>query len=298
MDVPLHTYHVDHLGPLESTAKQYKHIFVVVDAFTKFCWLYPTKSTTTKEVIDRLRLQSMTFGNPAQIVSDRGTAFSSEDFKDYCQAENIKHHLITTGLPRANGQVERLNSVIIAVLSKLSVSNPTEWYKHVGTVQQVINSTCSRSINTTPFDLLIGVPMRSPEQCEIKKLIEDEIVSQFQEEREGTRQSAKEQIAKIQAENRKYYNLRRKRATQYKVGDLVAIKRTQFGPGLKLKPKFYGPYEVTSAKPNNTYNVERVGVADGPRTTTTCAEYMKPWCSSLSDDEFETNPSQEGRVVG
>jgi len=102
----LHTYHVDHLGPLESTSKMYNHIFVVIDAFTKFCWLYPTRSTTTKEAIAKWQLQSPTFGNPKVIVSDRGTAFTSEDFRAYCEEEDIVHHKITTGLPRANGQVE------------------------------------------------------------------------------------------------------------------------------------------------------------------------------------------------
>ena len=53
-DLPLHTYHVDHLGPLESTSKQYNHIFAVIDAFSKFVWLYPTRSTTAREVIERL----------------------------------------------------------------------------------------------------------------------------------------------------------------------------------------------------------------------------------------------------
>ncbi|KAK9680348.1 Integrase zinc binding domain [Popillia japonica] len=31
--VPLHTYHLDHLGPLETTAKSYKHILAVIDGF-------------------------------------------------------------------------------------------------------------------------------------------------------------------------------------------------------------------------------------------------------------------------
>ena len=52
-ELPLHTHHVDHLGPLELTSKQYNHIFTVVDAFTKFVCLYPTKSTTSREVHHR-----------------------------------------------------------------------------------------------------------------------------------------------------------------------------------------------------------------------------------------------------
>jgi len=34
--VPLDSYHIDHLGPLPSTKKSYRYIFVVVDAFSKF----------------------------------------------------------------------------------------------------------------------------------------------------------------------------------------------------------------------------------------------------------------------
>lgn len=43
-DMPLHTYHIDHLGPLETTPKSYKYIFAVIDAFTKFVWLHSAKT--------------------------------------------------------------------------------------------------------------------------------------------------------------------------------------------------------------------------------------------------------------
>lgn len=63
---PLMTYHVDHVCPMETTKKQYNHILVVVDAFSKFVWLYPTKSTGTSEVVERIRRQSAVFGNPVR----------------------------------------------------------------------------------------------------------------------------------------------------------------------------------------------------------------------------------------
>lgn len=53
-EVPIHTYHVDHLGPLASTAKSYKHILVVIDAFSKFTWIYPVKTTNAAEVMRKL----------------------------------------------------------------------------------------------------------------------------------------------------------------------------------------------------------------------------------------------------
>jgi len=42
---PLQTYHVDHLGPMNATEKMYKYLLVVVDGFSKFVWIYPTKTT-------------------------------------------------------------------------------------------------------------------------------------------------------------------------------------------------------------------------------------------------------------
>lgn len=62
-EVPLDTYHIDHLGPLFSTKKRYKHIFLIVDAFSKFMWLYATKTTSTAEVLNILKKQSIIFGN-------------------------------------------------------------------------------------------------------------------------------------------------------------------------------------------------------------------------------------------
>jgi len=60
------------------------------------------------------------FGNPCRIISNRGTAFTSNNFTDYCAKENIEQILITTGIPRANDQVERINRIFIPSLTKLT----------------------------------------------------------------------------------------------------------------------------------------------------------------------------------
>lgn len=115
--IPLHTIHCDHVGPLSETRKMYNYISTIVDVFTKFVWLFPVKGTTSKETTDKLIIHQQTFGNPMQIISDRGTAFTSNDFKEYCDRQNIQHIMITTGVPRGNGQVERIHRIIIAVLT-------------------------------------------------------------------------------------------------------------------------------------------------------------------------------------
>lgn len=144
-DKPLGTYHVDHVGPIEQNSKNYSYILVVVYAFSKFVWFHPTKNTTADGVIDRLTRQAAVFGNPKRIISDRVAAFVSNAFREYCDDNGIQHLMIATGVPRGNGQVERIHKIVIPMLTKLCLKSPASWYKHIEAIQEVINSTPPRS---------------------------------------------------------------------------------------------------------------------------------------------------------
>ncbi|GFW30350.1 transposon Tf2-6 polyprotein [Trichonephila clavipes] len=247
----------------------------VVDAFTKFTSLYPVKTVSAESALEKLKQQQKTFGNPIRIISDRGSAFTSKLFNDYCDEENIQHLQIATGVPRGNGQVERIHRTLIPVLTKLSLDDSTKWYKYVDRLQRILNRTISRSTKWTPFELLVGIKMRNKEDILIKDLLLEEMAKELLEQREFLRNDAKKNIESLQSENRKTYNRRRKKASLYKEGDLVAIQRTQFGAGLKLRPKFLGPYKVTKVNSKDRYEVEKVGQHDGPNSTTTSADLMK-----------------------
>ncbi|KAG5327836.1 TF211 protein, partial [Pseudoatta argentina] len=251
----------------------------------------------SEEVINRLSKQAVIFGNPCQIVSDRGTAFTSKSFKKYCADEKIEHILIATGVPRGNGQVERINRIVIPVLTKLSAPHPETWYKFVDRVQQYINSSMSRSTGLSPFELLIG---------------EDETILLLQEKRETLREQAKIAIEKVQKENQRVYNRKRKRPNIYSIADLVAIKRTQITPGSKLYPKYLGPYQIIHVLRGDRYVVSKVGEHEGPRSTTTSSDNIKRWLVNECDSNVDTSgedtdnedghqgpmPLQNGRDVG
>lgn len=282
-DRPLDTCHIDHIGPMDATVKMYKYLLVVIDGFSKFVWIYPTKTTNAKEVLDKLKIQQQHFGNPRRVISDKGSAFTSNDFKTFCVEEKIEHLFTTTGLPRANGQVERINRCIIPILTKLSLNEPNKWYKNVSMLQQALNSTYQRSIATTPFKLLFGVHMRKKTDIQMIEALEEDFIKQYDEQRETERKDAKIQIQKIQAENVKAFNAKRKAAKPYELNELVAIKRTQYKNGGKLSEKYFGPYKITKIKANGSYDVKKVGYHSGPNITSTTAEYMKKWSSEADD---------------
>ncbi|GFT63652.1 retrovirus-related Pol polyprotein from transposon 17.6 [Trichonephila clavipes] len=156
-------------------------------------------------------------------------------------------------------------------------------------LQRIMNSTSTRSTKFTPFEVLIGVKVKQKEDLQIKHLLEDELSEQFINKRETLRNEAKENILRLQAENKKQYNKHRKPAYNYKPGEPVAILRTQFGTGLKLRPKYFGPYEVTKVNKHDRYEVQKIGPHEGPNVTSTSADKMKKW--------FHLFPSAEDGVV-
>ena len=293
---PLDTWHLEHLGPLASTSKQYEYILTIVDAFAKFTWLFPCKRTTSEEVIKKLEVVADVFGYPRRIIVDRGAAFTSGAFRQFCNDNGIELHFIATGVPRGNGQVERMHRVIISSLAKLSAERPEQWYKHVNKVQRYLNGSYQRAVNTTPFHVMFGTEMKASGDEELRQVIAEEQRLMFGEQREEVRAAARRGIERIQRENQKSYNRRRRPARVYMPGELVFIKKTQFGVGQKLRAKYLGPYRVVTSLGNDRYDVEKVSPGtEGPHRTSTAADLMKEGFAGFSEDG-SSSASDDGRV--
>ncbi|EZA53838.1 hypothetical protein X777_06695 [Ooceraea biroi] len=155
----------------------------------------------------------------------------------------------------------------------------------------------------TPFRLMFGVDARSRDDPRIRELLDEELVTFFSNEREELRSQAKESIQHVQTENKRRFDKSRKKAFQYREGDLVAICRTQYKPGSKLAHKFLGPYEVTKTLRHDRYVVRRIGESEGPKQTSSAVDFMKPWTSDDGEDQFRSDEEDEsgghsGRTLG
>lgn len=167
-----------------------------------------------------------------------------------------------------------------------------------------LNGSFQRSIGMTPFKLVFGVELKYPQMLSIREVIEQEYAQQYDEQRNELRQIAKNQILKVQVEQQKSFNKFRKAATEYQIGDLVAIKRIQFLPMSKLSRKFLGPYRITGRE-GQRYKVMKVGTHEGPINTFTAPDFLKPWRQPDTSDEEsshdlqeEENVIQKGKNVG
>ena len=117
--------------------------------------MYPCKTTNTAEVIKHLTNYFSSYSKPLQImiISDRGSAFTSKQFTEFLKSNEISHSLIATGVPRANGQMERYNRFIIPMIAKLTES-PDRWDCIISDVECAVNNTVNKSTGQTPSKLL------------------------------------------------------------------------------------------------------------------------------------------------
>lgn len=82
--------------------------------------------------------------------------------------------------------------------------------------------------------------MKQKEDLKLLEYLEQEIVEAFNAEHEEI-PKAKRNIERYQEKQRRGYDKKCKMTRQYRINDVVAIERTQFGTGLKLKGKYLGP---------------------------------------------------------
>lgn len=276
-DVPFETIHIDHFGPVDSGTLIKKYIFIIIDAFTKYVRLYPVKTTKSKEAITWLRDYFQNYSNPKIIISDRGSAFTSHEFKEFVDERGIKHIKIATGSPQANGQVERVNRSLAPMLAKLTDSGEGKpWYRVLVQVEHAMNNTIHRSTGKTPSELFFGVNQRGLVHDQLKDVVCDEPTLTIPS-LPHIKLEAAQRIAKNQSQQKTHFDAKHKIPRQYAVGDLVMVRNfdNTVGAPRKLIPYFKESYGIIKVLRNDRYVV-----ADLEGLQNTQRSYIGTWEAS------------------
>lgn len=295
---PFDTLHIDHFGPLETVKSKHKHVLVVIDAFTKFVKLYAV-NTSAKETICSLNRYFTDYSRPRRIVSDQGTGFTAHEFENFCEENNIEHVKNAVAAPRANGQVERVNRTLKAMLAKLTEPiSHTDWKARLLDAEFAMNNTVHCTTKGTPSQLLFGTEQRGRVVNELTEYLR-EVYSKHYDDLEDLREEAKEAIEKSQLYNQKYFEKHHKPAVEFREGDLVVIKNvdTTIGKNKKLIKKYRGPYVVRKRLDHDRYiitDVENCQMTQIPYNNVIDSTRMKKWMEPIYRDE---NVDTEGSTL-
>ncbi|XP_064478631.1 uncharacterized protein LOC135391969 [Ornithodoros turicata] len=96
-----------------------------------------------------------------------------------------------------------------------------DWDKSIQEIQRNLNTTRSKTTQKTPFQVLYGFNARH-QDSQLRALDADDFP---QASLDHVRQTAKDSIERQQTKQGQHYNLRRRAAPKYDVGDIVVVKR-------------------------------------------------------------------------
>lgn len=133
------------------------------------------KNTKAESACRRFREIFAIYGCPQRIITGRGTAFTSKNFKDMCQKYLVANIKNATGTPRTNGQVERFNHTITnAITTSYQRDDGRDWDKRLSQIQFALNGMRSRTTQKTPHELVFSYTPRTLISHKLIKEVENE----------------------------------------------------------------------------------------------------------------------------
>lgn len=276
------------------------NILVLIDAFTKFIILHPTKTVGATETVRELRKTFGIFGCPRRLISDRGKAFDSKIFREY--------------------MVERVNRTLTEAIIA-SIEDEASWDEVLPRVAWGINNSIYATTRQIPSDLMFAYFGGAVYGDMLARRQGGALKGGKRQNPFGGGQGTDQQgvpggntdddvkARRLQAKRRldmqgrimkNRFDNRRKQPTVYKRGDLVlwqegSTSTSTQGTNSKLTRRFNGPYKVIKVLGNGRYIITAVKGARGykNRQFPLAVDALRKYSSSVAIESQQKESEKE-----
>ena len=263
--IPSEPWERIHIDTLELPMSQngFKHLFVAIDYFSRFCILHPMidkKAETVASVIFNEIIS--TFSTPKTIITDNGSEFNNKILEELCKIFYIKKINVQAYHPQSNGVVERLNRKVINCLRSPINPYSVNWDAWIPHVKCALNTQINSATGETPHFIVFGRDKVLPyeifttEQRPIYNY-DDYIANNVQ--RFKSIHARVSEHMKSYSEEMKQQQHKIAKPVKIQVGNLVMAKiHVPIGTSNKLSPKFTGPYKVIESASGNKFKIQHL----------------------------------------
>jgi transposase InsO family protein len=148
------------VGPLRQAPGGFTHLLVAVDKFSKWIEAQPIINVRFEEAVSFFTDIIYHSGIPNTIITDNGTQFTGKKFLNFCDDNHICVDWSTVAHPKTNGQVDRVNGMILQGLKPRIFKRLDKFRaRWVAELPPVLWSLCtmpSRATGFTPFFMVHG----------------------------------------------------------------------------------------------------------------------------------------------
>jgi hypothetical protein len=135
-------------------------VLVAIDKCTKWIEYKPIATLSADRVVTFICNILHRFGFPNSIITDLGSNFHSLQFWIFCERRSIKVKYVSVAHSRANGQVERANSLILDGLNNRLYNENNKkdgkWIDEISSVVWGLRTQPSKATGQSPFFLVCG----------------------------------------------------------------------------------------------------------------------------------------------
>ena len=128
-----------------------QYLLTAIDLFSKKAWVRPLpnkKAETVARAMDDILTES---GGTAGVRSDQGAEFVNPAFRAVLAKHGVKQILSLPGKPQSNGQVERLNGILKAMIKQtMRASDDRDWPSYLPELVSAYNNSYQTTIKMTP----------------------------------------------------------------------------------------------------------------------------------------------------
>ena len=251
----------------------YKHLFTMIDRFSRFALAIPLADSKAETVVDTI-LQHWVYkyGTPVHLLTDNGPQFTAHVFKQFVNRFSIKHKCITPYHPQTNGMLERLHRyikqriVLAAVDQLIDLLSGETWYGLIHPIIFAYNSTVNRMTGYSPFELVFNRSPRFPIDLSLNLKVNDiqchgsidSYIEALSSHQRAIFLNANIKQDKYDQRRKKHYDKGRKK-TELEVGEHVTVYNVAAkGKKLKFVPKWSGIWIITERYNSNAIKIEEI----------------------------------------
>ena len=249
--VPFTRVAMDLIGPLPVSRGGHRWVLTLVCCATRYPEAVPLRGIETKDIAEELVGIFSRVGVPKEILTDRGTQFTSDLMSEVARLLSLRQLFTTPYHAMCNGQCERFNGTLKSMMKKMSAENPRDWDRYIPALLFAYREVPQQSTGFSPFEMLYGRTVRGPMSILRELWTEEEqqeevrttyqYVLELRERLEETCRLAHEELRRTQVMQKKRYD-QGKKFKKLKPGDKVLLLLpTESG---KLLMQWKGPFEV------------------------------------------------------
>ena len=219
-----------------------QNVLVLQDHFSKYVVVYVVKDQTAHTAAETLRNGYFRlFGVPAYLISDQGKAFTGHIITHLCDLYGVQKLRTSPYHAKTNGQVERMNQMIIRMIGKLEEDKKACWSKHLSELLLAYKATCSTVTGYSPYYLLFGRRSRIPVDYLFPTLRDSPHQTKMEVSVAAMQKRLKEAFAVArrltseEAAKRHHYYDRKAGAVALQPGDIVMVHTDGFVSKWKVK---------------------------------------------------------------